>query len=160
MNKLVLDIKVHWELIALAISNGGEFRLFHKGKSMMPLLREGVDSVLLTELSNEPKKNDIVVYKRSSGELVMHRIVKIKGQQYVMCGDNHSELEYGITRDDILAKVKGVYRADTYIDIENNKKYKKYVKKLPLRRLKIRLIDIPIDHLRHPEKRKHFKKKK
>jgi hypothetical protein len=39
----------------------------------------------------------------------------------------------------MLAKVKGIYRGEEYFDIDN-KQYKKYVKKLPLRRLKIELL--------------------
>ena len=145
-----------WALIELAIANGGQFRLFHRGKSMMPLLREGVDSVILAA-PLDVKKNDIVMYKRADGQLVLHRIVKLNGESCVMCGDNHSELEYGITLKDVLAKVIGIYREDVYVDVSSDKKYKRYVKKLPFIRFKKRFIDIPIDHMRHPEKRKNKK---
>ena len=138
MNKLEIDLKEFWPLINETISSGGEFRLFHKGKSMMPLLREGIDSVLLIA-PNDLKKNDIVLYVRESGQFVMHRIVKLKGDNYTMCGDNQGVFEKGITKSNVLAKVKGIYRGDEYCDL-TDKKYKRYVFCLPLRRAKINLL--------------------
>lgn len=133
-----LDLKEFWPLINETISTGGEFRLFHKGTSMMPLLRQGIDSVLLVSPTNI-KKNDIVLYERPSGQLVMHRIIKVKRNSYLICGDNQYILEKGITDANMLAKVKGIYRGEEYFDIEN-KQYKKYVRKLPIRRFKIKLL--------------------
>jgi hypothetical protein len=133
-----LDLKEFWPLINETISTGGEFRLFHKGTSMMPLLRQGIDSVLLVSPTNI-KKNDIVLYERPSGQLVMHRIIKVKRNSYLICGDNQYILEKGITDKNMLAKVKGIYRGDEYFDI-NNKQYRKYLRKLPFRRFKIKLL--------------------
>jgi len=138
LNKLEIDLKELWPLINEAIMAGGEFRLFHKGMSMMPLLREGKDSVLLTA-PTDLKKNDIVLYIRSSGQFVMHRIVKVKGDEYIMCGDNQCVLERGIKKENIVAKVKGVYRGSEYFE-PDKKEYKRYVRKLPFKRAKIRIL--------------------
>ena len=138
MNKLEIDLKEFWPLINETISSGGEFRLYHKGKSMMPLLREGIDSVILVA-PTDIKKNDIVLYVRNSGQFVMHRVVKLKGDNYIMCGDNQALLEKGITKENILAKVKGIYRGDIYCDL-TDKKYKRYVRGLPFRRAKISFL--------------------
>lgn len=85
------------------------------------------------------KKNDIVLYKRASGQFVMHRIIKVKKDEYIMCGDNQYEHEHNIKKENILAKVKGIYRDEVYFEV-NNKEYIKYVKKLPIRRAKIRFL--------------------
>lgn len=138
LDKLEIDLNEVWPLINETISSGGEFRLFHKGTSMMPLLRQGIDSVLLVS-PNELKKNDIVLYLRESGQFVMHRIVKLKKNSYTMCGDNQCTLEAGIEKKFILAKVKGIYRGDEYFETKN-KRYMSYVRKLPIRRLKIRIL--------------------
>ncbi len=138
MNKLEVDLKEIWPLIDEVISTGGRFRLFHKGKSMMPLLREGKDSVSLVK-PDELKKNDIVLYERKSGQLVMHRIVKVKGKELIMCGDNQALLERNLSQENVLAKVEGFYRDDTYVEL-TNKEYLKYVKRLPFRRFKIRWL--------------------
>ena len=138
LSKMKLDLKEFWPLINETIVSGGEFRLFHKGTSMMPLLRQGIDSVLLVS-PTDLEKNDIVLYERPSGQLVMHRIVKLRKNKLLICGDNQYILEKGITKENMLAKVKGIYRGEEYFDI-TNKEYRKYVRKLPLRRFKIKLF--------------------
>lgn len=153
MNKLSLSINEIWELAEPVIASGGEFRLFHKGISMMPLLRQGIDSVVLSKLNREPKRFDIVAYRRANGQFVLHRIWKIKKDQLVMCGDNHSDLEYGITKNNILAIVVGIYRDEEYIDIANSKWYKKYLKKLPFLHFKNKYITVLINRFRNLKKK-------
>lgn len=139
LNNVELSMNEIWQLAEVVISSGGEFRLFHKGTSMLPLLRQGVDSVLLVA-PDGIKKNDIVLYKRGNGQFVMHRAIKIKKDEYIMCGDNQYQHEHGIKKENILAKVKGIYRGEEYIEIDNPE-YVKYVKrKLPIRRAKIRFL--------------------
>lgn len=72
-----------WEIAEPIIASNGEIRLFHKGTSMNPLLRQGIDSVVLTA-PNDIKKNDILLYKRANGQFVMHRAIKIKKNEYIM----------------------------------------------------------------------------
>lgn len=100
-------------LIKEVIPNGGEFRLYPRGTSMLPLIVQGKDSVVLIE-PGLLSKGDIVLYQRKSGQYVLHRIVKIKGDNLVLCGDNQTELEYGITVSDVVAKVSGIYKNETY----------------------------------------------
>lgn len=136
LNKLSLELSISWELIKEAISSDGEFRLYPRGTSMMPLLREGIDSVLLKKPEGV-SKNDIVLYKRSNGQFVLHRVIKIKNGEYVMCGDNQFRLEYGIREENLLARVSGFWRDDLFVDGENEE-YKKYIKRLPKHRRKIK----------------------
>ena len=139
MSNLELSMNEIWQIAEVVISSGGEFRLFHKGTSMLPLLREKIDSVNLVA-PNDVKKNDILLYKRANGQFVMHRAIKIKGDEYIMCGDNQYEHEHGIKKENILAKVKGIYRGEEYYETDD-KEYQKYVKyKLPIRRAKIRFL--------------------
>ena len=124
------------EVIDEILAGGGEFRMYPKGTSMLPLIKQGIDSVVLKRnFENGANKRDIAFYRRDNGQFVLHRIVKVKKNGYVMCGDNQYELEYGITDKHILAKMKAVVRDGVVID-ENDKKYKKYVKRLPFRRFK------------------------
>ena len=63
----------------------------------------------------------------------MHRIIKIKGNDLVLCGDNQSQLQYGITKDDVIATVSAVYIDETrYEGVCAN--YKFYLQKLWLKR--------------------------
>lgn len=119
------------------IESGGEFTFGPQGISMLPLIRQGRDQVVLVK-ADGVKKGDAVFYQRDDGQFVLHRIVKVKKNGYVMCGDNQFELEYGITDKHILAKMKAVIRDGATID-ESNKKYRKYIKRLPFRRFKKRV---------------------
>lgn len=132
-----VSLKEFWPVMKEVIESGGEFTFYPHGTSMMPLIREGVDQVVLVKADNI-KKGDAVFYLRDNGQFVLHRVVKIKNGEYVMCGDNQVALEYGITDSHILAKMKAVLRDGTIVD-ETNKKYKKYVKGLGRRRFKKRV---------------------
>ena len=133
-----LSLKDIWPIMQEVLESGGEFTFKPHGISMLPLIRQGVDDVVLVKVVDSLKVGDAVFYQRDNGQFVLHRIVKIKNGEYVMCGDNQAVLEYGITDRHILAKMKGVIRDGIFVD-ESNKKYQKYVKGLAFRRFKKRL---------------------
>ncbi len=137
MNNSSVTLKDLWPIMKEVIDSGGEFTFGPQGISMLPLIRQGQDQVVLVK-ADSFKKGDAVFYRRDNGLFVLHRIVKVKKDGYVMCGDNQYELEYGITDKHILAKMKAVIRDGVVID-ENNKKYRKYIKRLPIRRFKKRI---------------------
>lgn len=121
-------------LIEEVISDDGEFRLYPKGTSMLPLIRQGKDSVILVK-PGLLSIGDIVLYKRKNGQFVLHRIVKINGNDLFLCGDNQSVIESGISVNDVIAKVKAVYIDETRYEgnvADKNKKI--YFLKLRLKR--------------------------
>ena len=97
-----------------------------KGTSMNPLLFEGVNKVVIERPLNRLKKGDVALYKRDSGEYVLHRVMKVLNDSYVFCGDNHFVLEYGITDAHVLGVMKGYYKGEKYVNIEKSFKYKLY----------------------------------
>lgn len=64
-----------------------------RGTSMLPMLRQGKDSVELAPLPERMKKFDLPVYQYPSGKVVMHRIVDVKEDCYICLGDNLVDLE-------------------------------------------------------------------
>ena len=64
-----------------------------RGVSMLPMLRQGKDSVELAPLPEKLKKFDLPVYQYPSGKYVMHRVVAVKDTHYVCLGDNLTETE-------------------------------------------------------------------
>lgn len=134
MSNIEVNLKEVWPIMKEVIDSGGEFTFFPHGTSMMPLIRQGLDSVVLV-MAEDLKEGDAVFYQRDNGQFVLHRIVKIKDGQYIMCGDNQYELEYGIERRHILAKVKAIKR-DGYTVDDSIPEYRKYVKGLAFMRLK------------------------
>ena len=60
---------------------------------MLPMLRQGKDTVELAPLPDKLKKYDLPVYQYPSGKYVMHRVVDVKEDFYICLGDNLIELE-------------------------------------------------------------------
>lgn len=138
MNKQFINLSELYPVIEEVISSGGEFRMFPRGVSMLPLLTQGEDSVVLVSLG-DVCENDMILYRRDNGQFVLHRVIKIVGDEYVMCGDNQCELEYGIKKENLLAKVKYFYKGARRVALDSEE-YKKYLKSLPRvrKRLKIK----------------------
>ena len=111
------DLADYAPIISEVIDSGGEFRLFPRGTSMLPLLRQGKDSVVLVKCTKPPKKRDIIFYKRPNGQFVLHRILRVSNDStYVLCGDNQTVLEKGISKEMIIAVVSAVFRGEKRIE--------------------------------------------
>ena len=80
------------------------------GTSMMPLLRQGRDVMIIERPTGRLKKYDVPLYIRPDGMYVLHRILKVRKNDYVICGDHCTVKEYGITDNDIVGVLTGVIR--------------------------------------------------
>jgi hypothetical protein len=61
----------------------------NKGVSMMPLLRENRDLMVIQKRGEERlRKYDAVLFVRTNGEYVLHRILKVHPDSYWIVGDN------------------------------------------------------------------------
>ncbi len=103
-----------YPLLSEVVKSGGEFRLFPRGVSMLPLLCEGKDSVALVSVT-EPKKGKIYLYRRPDGQFVLHRCMGVEGDTLTFCGDNQRILERGVRRDALIAEVAAVYKGEKRI---------------------------------------------
>ena len=81
-----------------------------KGDSMMPLIDQRRDLVTIKAVEGPCRRYDIVLYKRDSGQYVLHRILRKRKEDYVICGDNRWQLEYGITDKHILGVMTTLVR--------------------------------------------------
>lgn len=98
------------------MDSGGEFRLMPRGTSMLPYLKEGRDSVALVKLTGRARKHDILLYRRKNGKYVLHRVIKIGKSGYIMCGDNQTTPEPGITDEQIIGVVAAVWHGEKRIE--------------------------------------------
>lgn len=97
------------------------------GTSMMPLLRQNRDLMVIEKKKIERcKKYDAVLYKRPNGKYVLHRIIKVRKSDYVICGDHCYRKEYGITDGQIIGVLKAVVRDGKTISVDD-RKYLLYV---------------------------------
>lgn len=96
------------------------------GTSMRPLIRQGKDVMIIKSVdTGKLKKMDVPLYKRDSGQYVLHRIIKINKNGYVIRGDNTYSNEYGVTDSQVLGVLTGVIRNGKEISV-NSFWYKVY----------------------------------
>lgn len=106
-------------LIREVLASGGEFRLYPRGTSMLPLLRQGTDSVALRALNRSPQKNDILFYQRRDGSYILHRVKEVTPQGMTMWGDNQTMLEYGVTEDQIIGYAARIFRDEHEVNCQS-----------------------------------------
>ena len=107
------------------------------GTSMLPMLRQGRDTVILSPPPEKLKKYDIPLYRRKNGKYILHRIVGAD-ECYTCMGDNQTEREQGIEKDQILAVVSAFKRGGRLHSV-NEPLYRAYcvlwVASRPVRRI-------------------------
>lgn len=96
------------------IARGEPFLVAPQGTSMFPFLIAGRDKVLLAPIASRsrPRRGDIVLYRRKEGLLVLHRMHHRNGEGYFFTGDNQTELEGPLDREQLLGTVTRIYRGD------------------------------------------------
>jgi hypothetical protein len=98
-------------LIRERLEAGQTVRFSPMGISMLPMLRQGKDSVVLSPVPEKLKKYDLPLYRRPDGQYVLHRIVEV-GDTYTCIGDNQFRMEPGVEHGQILALVTAFYRGE------------------------------------------------
>lgn len=110
----------------------------NEGDSMMPLLRQHKDIMVIKKITEPLKKYDAVLFKRPNGAYVMHRIVKVCGHgKYRIAGDNRHFAET-IPEEWIIGILSEVIKDDRHITVDSDE-YKAYLKKVPMHRFKLKL---------------------
>ena len=110
----------------------------NKGVSMMPLLRQGRDVLVIRAQKSGFQKNDAVLFKRENGQYVLHRITKCNPDgTYYIVGDNCISGER-IREDQLLGVLTQVRRNNRTV-ASDDLDYRLYVKLLPIRRLFLRV---------------------
>ena len=93
------------------IDKYGSITYRNKGVSMLPLLREGKDIFTVEKKGAERcKRGDVVLFKREPDEYILHRVVEVRENDYVILGDNCINPEYGIKDEDILGVMTSYVR--------------------------------------------------
>lgn len=73
-----------------------------RGTSMRPLFKTNRDVIVLKRPDTEPKKYDVVLYRTKDGKYILHRIIKVKENVFIIRGDNTFARET-VAKDKILA---------------------------------------------------------
>ena len=93
------------------LEQNGQLTYTFNSTSMMPLLRSGKDLFVVEKNKGSRfKKGDVVLYRRPPDQYVLHRIIKVRPEDYVILGDNCINREYGIKDQDILGVMTAYIR--------------------------------------------------
>lgn len=92
------------------LKNEGRLIYSNVGDSMRPLIRQCRDLVVIERKNGRLKKYEVPLYRRDSGQYVLHRVLKVREGDYVLCGDNRWYRETGITDRHILGVLTAVVR--------------------------------------------------
>jgi len=128
------------------IERDGRLVYTNVGDSMRPLIRQDKDLLIIEKAKGRLKKYDVPLYKRDSGQYVLHRILKVRKDDYVICGDNRYHKEYGITDRHIIGVLTAVVRNGREIPV-SDRRYRAYVHLwcdlFPIRAFILRLRSVP-----------------
>ena len=132
------DLEVKREIIETV----GAYVSAPSGTSMRPMLREGIDTVRVEGYSGRLSRYDVALYARPDGKHVLHRVIRVTEDGYVIRGDNCDYTERGITDGMVIGRMVGFWRGEKYIPADN-RLYRLYVRVhtalYPLRFLRIRV---------------------
>lgn len=122
----------------------GTYTGLTKGTSMRPLLHQGKDNIIVVKPDGRLKKYDVALYTDKTGKYILHRVIEVHEDHYIITGDNLLMREY-VTDDMVCGKLVGFFKnGKKYIDCENNKLYKAYsriwVALRPIRPLYLKLF--------------------
>ncbi len=124
------------------INRSGKLVYTNVGDSMKPLIRQGKDLLIIEKADVRLKKYDVPLYRRDSGQYVLHRILKVRENDYIICGDNRWQKEYGITDRHIIGVLTAVVRNGNHAISVSSMRYRIYVHiwcdLFPLRALALR----------------------
>ena len=113
-------------ILTAAVNCGGRFVLTVTGNSMTPTLHHLKDRVELVSVDQRPvRKGEIILFRRATGECILHRVLREENQLYRVNGDAQTWVEW-VSPKRVLAVVSRVQRNGKWISCDG-KRYRVYV---------------------------------
>ena len=99
---------------------GEVIQIYPEGYSMYPMFVPGRDAAVIKKADvKKIRRADVVLYRRKGSILVLHRVVKRKGGQFYMAGDNQTEVEGPVEEDQIRGILTAFVRNGRRISVKN-----------------------------------------
>lgn len=107
---MLLPNELFFKEVEAMIDDGLPVRIRMRGHSMRPLLREDRDIVVLQRCDvSELKRGDIVLF-RYRGQHILHRILHIEADRFVLAGDGNYRTREHCSSHEIVARAVQVIR--------------------------------------------------
>lgn len=99
---------------------GNDVTLLGSGNSMYPLMRNGCDYAVLSDITDKAllKRGDIILYF-TNGHFVLHRIHHIDSSGFYMLGDGNITIEPPLPSDYIFLKAHTIRRGEKIINLNS-----------------------------------------
>lgn len=121
---IIVDLDVLIPVIREQLAAGQTVRFTPTGVSMEPMLRHGIDNVVLSPVPQVLKRYDLPLYQRENGQYVLHRVVEVQPDicapeagrdesttsTYTCMGDNQFVKESGLRHEQMIGLVTEFYR--------------------------------------------------
>ena len=104
-------------LIRQELAEGRSVRFAPRGISMLPMLRQGLDTVTISPVRGKLKKHDLPLYQRDDGKYILHRIIRV-GETYTCMGDNQFYREAGVRQDQMIGLVTEFTRGKKTVSVK------------------------------------------
>lgn len=102
------------------LADGHPIRIRPQGYSMYPLFIPGRDEAVIEPVTpGELRRNDVALYRRDQGILVLHRICRVTREGFYLVGDNQSEIEGPLRPDQFRGKLTEVIRNGRQFSVQN-----------------------------------------
>lgn len=102
--------------LARLIAEGKEVRFTPSGVSMRPFIEGDRDSVILRKLECAPRRGDILLAQVSTlcgnTTYVLHRLIRIENETYILQGDGNLAGEERCALGDIIGRVTRIENPD------------------------------------------------
>ena len=91
------------------------------GRSMWPFIKGKKYAVIITRKTEERLSLfDVAFFIRPDGNYVLHRVVEILPNGYVMQGDSQEYVET-VMEENVIGVMQGYYRGKRYVDATSNR---------------------------------------
>ena len=114
-----VDTTEYVSMLRQLVEEGHEVSLVIAGGSMLPFLVHQRDTIYFQKPHRQLKAGDMVFYQRENGQFVMHRIYRVTKEGYDMVGDGQTQIEQGIRREQIFARITCVKRKGRMLTDKN-----------------------------------------
>ena len=119
MNNEVYSADDFVKILNSKFNNDESVQLKVTGNSMVPLFVHKRDTVILTPVTDEIKKGDIIFYRRKNGKCVLHRVKKVTTKGLYFVGDSQTRIEGPLDKSCTLAICKAAVRKGRLITEKN-----------------------------------------
>lgn len=124
------------------LSSRGAIAFVPSGNSMWPTLKNKGQPVIIEKKTGRLNKYDVGFYIRPNGAYVLHRVMEVLPDGYLMIGDSQFNTEK-VLEDQVFGIMQGFYKGKKYISCDDKgyrKKVDKWFKRKTIRKWRLKFF--------------------